>query len=631
MNSILFLSIFLVVGTASSVYAAFFAWRRNEIAGNQAFSLAMLMLGWWGFAYAAELAASNIGSKLFWARLEHVALPAIPLFFKYTAITVGHKWPKSVPHVALLFVIPIITNILVWLYQPLIWSNVTETTIAGTLQLQYENGPWTYVSTHYNLVLYLMGAILIFPVIVKSPRLTRIESGLLLFGIVAPFIVNLPFVLDLPISNGLNFTPLAALTFGIVAAAVVFEVRPISYLPIVQDVAFQSLPDSAMTVDKHNRVRLFNPEAIRQMIRLGLDPNAARGRTMADVMPDHWFELFKVADEHNTVIHEVKRYLPDDKINYIDVRLTPMRDQRNRFRGRLIVFRNITELKNEQIARAKRGKALEKAVAEQTAELRRVNANLLQAVRTKDEFLAGMSHELRTPLNAIIGTSEALRETVYGKVPAAMAAPLERIDFSAGHLLELINDILDMTRVEAGTLELVLEAVVLEEICDTCLGMVRYEATKKQIETMFSIDVQQMVLHADSRRLRQILLNLLSNAIKFTPGGGQIGLEVTEVTDAQTTQFTVWDTGIGIAEDDQERVFDSFVQVDSSLSRNFDGTGLGLALTRNLVEMHGGKIELVSQLGVGSRFTVCLPWNLDSAENTKFRPNQPPAKITPAK
>ena len=613
MNIILLLAIFLVVGTASSLYAAFFAWRRNEVAGNRHFALALLMLAWWGFAYAVELSVASAESKILWARLQYLSIPLTPLILIFLAIMLGHKWARSWKWTAPLFIIPLISNLVVWLHQPLIWSDISETMIAGTMQLKYLHGAWFNVSILYIYLLYIIAAFLVFRVVYTSQRLTRSEATILLLGSITPFVVNVLYVVGLPSLQGLDLTPLSLATFGLTTAWVVFDVRPVNSMPVVYGAAFDSLPDPAMTVDTHNRVRLLNPAGVQQMVIGGFDPELVYGGSMGEVMPAHWFELLKTADEHNTVTHEVRRDR-DGVVDYFDVRATPLRDRRNRFQGRLIVIRNITKRKNEQLALAQRGDALEKAVAEQTTELRRVNAGLLQAVRTKDEFLAGMSHELRTPLNAIIGTSEAIREKIYGQVPEPLDEPLDRIDQSAAHLLELITDILDVSKIEAGNLELNTEQVVLEEICTTCIKLIQVEATKKQIEIAFSVDVQQKVIEADPRRLRQILFNLLSNAIKFTPGGGQVGLQVREVIDKQMTTFTVWDTGIGIATEDRERVFDSFVQLDSRLARKYDGTGLGLALTRDLVEMHGGKIELVSKLGIGSRFMVYLPWELKEGE-----------------
>ncbi len=247
-------------------------------------------------------------------------------------------------------------------------------------------------------------------------------------------------------------------------------------------------------------------------------------------------------------------------------------------------------------------------VAERTAELQAANKALARAARSKDEFLANMSHELRTPLNAILGLSEALQENVYGSLTERQQKSLASIESSGRHLLALINDILDISKIEAGRLTLDLRPVSVSSLSQTSLDMIRPEADRKQIAVSFVVSGPQPHFWADERRLKQLLVNLLANAIKFTPEGGKIGLQVISDSEARRTRFTVWDTGIGIAEADLERMWQPFVQLDGHFSRRYQGTGLGLALARRLAMLHGGSIEVESQLNEGSRFTVTIPW-----------------------
>ncbi len=254
---------------------------------------------------------------------------------------------------------------------------------------------------------------------------------------------------------------------------------------------------------------------------------------------------------------------------------------------------------------------LEQRVDERTAELRAVNEALVKALRVKDEFLATMSHELRTPLNAILGLSEALQELVYGPLTEKQLDSLRIIHESGHHLLTLINDILDLSKIEAGAIELNLMPVEIEPICQASLQFVRQPALKKQLQVALTVHSPVKTIQTDGRRLKQILVNLLSNAVKFTPAGGSVGLEVSSDAERQAIHFTVWDTGIGIAPEDMDRLFRPFVQLDSSLARQYTGTGLGLALVKRLTEMLGGEVAVVSQVGKGSRFTVTLPWSVE--------------------
>jgi PAS domain S-box-containing protein len=252
------------------------------------------------------------------------------------------------------------------------------------------------------------------------------------------------------------------------------------------------------------------------------------------------------------------------------------------------------------------GLALENARLFASVEQSRIE--LARAARLKDEFLASMSHELRTPLNAILGRSEVLGEQIYGPLNARQLAALHSIEESGRHLLALINDILDLSKIEAGKLTLDIETLVVDDMCRASLRMVAQSALAKQITLVSSLDPVVDIIQADVRRLKQILVNLLSNAVKFTPKGGQVGLDVRGDVERQTVTFTIWDTGIGIAEADLPKLFQTFVQIDSSLSRQYEGTGLGLALVRRLTEAHGGSVSVTSTPGQGSRFSVTLAW-----------------------
>ena len=251
--------------------------------------------------------------------------------------------------------------------------------------------------------------------------------------------------------------------------------------------------------------------------------------------------------------------------------------------------------------------------------LRAANDNLARAARLKDEFLAAMSHELRTPLNAVLGFSEVLMGGVYGAVNEKQLRALHHILESGRHLLSLINDILDLSKIEAGKEQLVLDTVYLDSLCATSLQLVRTQAAKKNLRLNLAVDPAVETLQGDERRLRQILLNLLTNAVKFTPEGGQVDLSVQPAPDGQYVCLTVSDTGIGISPENQGKLFQPFVQLDSKLSRQYNGTGLGLSLVRRLAELHGGSVQLESTLGQGSRFTVLLP----------RRVAEPPAPATP--
>ena len=247
-------------------------------------------------------------------------------------------------------------------------------------------------------------------------------------------------------------------------------------------------------------------------------------------------------------------------------------------------------------------------------ELRIAYAALEKASRAKDEFLANMSHELRTPLNGILGMSEILLEGLRGPLNERQQKLVHAIDDSGRHLLSLINDVLDLSKIEAGQLEIHPETIALNKVCLDSMAFVREFAAKKGLVIDFHPDPGITTILADERHLKQILINLLSNAVKFTPTSGKVTLVIQANRARDAIDLSVSDTGIGISAVDLQRLFQPFTQVDSSLTRQHDGTGLGLALVKRLTELHGGGITVTSEVGQGSCFTVSLPWQTKDAD-----------------
>jgi PAS domain S-box-containing protein len=260
------------------------------------------------------------------------------------------------------------------------------------------------------------------------------------------------------------------------------------------------------------------------------------------------------------------------------------------------VMRDITERKKGQ-----------ERLRESRDRLSEANIALEKASRMKDEFLASMSHELRTPLTGILGLSEALQLQTFGSLNERQLKALKNVETSGRHLLELINDILDLSKIEAGKLELHFDTCQAADICQASLQLVRGMAQQKRQKFEFSITPANFAIRGDPRRLKQMLVNLLSNAVKFSPEGGTFGLTTEADAGAGMARFRVWDKGIGIKPEDQAKIFTPFTQLDSRLARQYSGTGLGLSLVKRMAELHGGTILVESELGQGSTFTLVLP------------------------
>jgi signal transduction histidine kinase len=276
--------------------------------------------------------------------------------------------------------------------------------------------------------------------------------------------------------------------------------------------------------------------------------------------------------------------------------------------GGLTVIRKATGAFAPEVIELLTTFATQSALAIQNARLFRELADksrqLEVASQHKSEFLANMSHELRTPLNAIIGFSEVLTDRMFGELNEKQDEYLKDIYASGTHLLSLINDILDLSKIEAGRMELELTDFDLPTAIDNALMLVRERAGRRSIALHTNIDDRLGQIQADERKVRQVVLNLLSNAIKFTPEGGRI--DVGAVPKDGIAEVSVSDTGIGIAPEDQERVFEEFRQVGTA-AKKIEGTGLGLTLSRKFVELHGGKIWVKSQEGIGSTFSFTIP------------------------
>lgn len=303
----------------------------------------------------------------------------------------------------------------------------------------------------------------------------------------------------------------------------------------------------------------------------------------------------------------------DGKIYWKEWISCPIRDGQGQVIEFQSVGRDITERINLERDLEEERKNLEKTVESRTKELREtldklegINLCLEEANRHKSKFLSSMSHELRTPLNAIIGFTDLLKGIFFGQLNEKQASYIEQIDKSAAHLLALINDLLDISKIDAGALEVQLEEITLKDVTEDLLRMLSTQFRKKtlKVTSEFSPDIGTIV--SDSRKFKQIMLNLLTNAIKFTPDKGAISVKGEMIPGK--IKISVSDTGIGIAGEELGKIFSEFYQVDQVRDEELGGTGIGLALTQRLVGLLGGEIGVKSKIGKGSTFWFTIPY-----------------------
>jgi two-component system sensor histidine kinase BarA len=273
-------------------------------------------------------------------------------------------------------------------------------------------------------------------------------------------------------------------------------------------------------------------------------------------------------------------------------------------------FEHLSDSLNEMLERLRASQdelmRANKLLDQKLGEMAETNVALYEANRLKSEFLANVSHELRTPLTSIIGFAELLREGPQAEADSRTARYSENILISGRILLEIINDLLDLAKIEAGRIDLRLETVRVEEICATLIDFVRPQADKRKLRLTLQADGDLPIMITDRGKVRQILFNLLSNAVKFTPEEGTVTLRVTR-ENQERVRLAVSDTGPGISSEDQAIIFDKFRQIDQSATREHHGTGLGLAIAQELTRLLGGEIGVESQPGQGSTFWVVLP------------------------
>ncbi|NJD77007.1 MAG: response regulator [Candidatus Methanoperedens sp.] len=351
----------------------------------------------------------------------------------------------------------------------------------------------------------------------------------------------------------------------------------------------RSISDGVITTDQKGFVKFMNPVA---QFMTGWEQEEARGKLLMDVFyisgESKDSAIYLIGGETGSIKGCQAALVSRNKTKTcIDLRSSPIRDENGNFKGTVLVFRDITEQKKAE-------------------EIRIEKERLAYASQAKSEFLANMSHELRTPLNAIIGFCELMKQKVHGELTEKQEHYVDNVLTSGKFLLNLINDILDLSKVEARKVELSIEQISVPDAINEALTLISEKAAKHNVSLKMDFDPQLGLIEADRQRFKQILFNLLSNAVKFSKQEGGI-VTISTKKEGEMAKISVSDTGVGIKDEDIGKLFRTFGQLDTGSSRKFEGTGLGLAISKNLVELHGGEITVESRYGAGSTFTFKLP------------------------
>lgn len=586
----------LIIATGVAITLVYLAWQRRSASIATTFALFMLPVSEWLLGYIWELSSIDLASKVLAGKVQYLGIVVVPaawLIFalQYTGRT---KWLTR-RNLLLLTIEPVVIALLVWTneWHRLVWTQTTLRLMGSFTLMSVTYGAGFWIHATYSYLLTGLGTLLIVQALWRSPQLYRGQAGTLLVGAIAPWFANALYLLHLNPFPALDLTPFAFTVTGAATAWGLFRFRLLDIVPVARDAVIESMSDGVMVLDIQNRIVDLNPAA-QQM--LGWNATAI-GQPVMRVMAQ-WPHLLKQYGKLLEAHTEISLGTAEDE-HWFDLRISPLTDSSHRLTGRLIVWRDITERKQAEV---------KLQAAKEAAEA---------ANRAKNTFLATMSHELRTPLNAVIGYSELIQEELEELGHSELTPGLETIRRSGHHLLILISDILNFSKIEAGKMDLYIEtfdlAGLVQEAIATIYPALRENNNRLQVNLALDLGCMQ----ADQMKVRQVLCNLLGNAAKFTHKG-VITLTVYKgktnaATEPDCFFFEIADTGIGLTPEQMQQIFQPFTQADASTTRRYGGTGLGLSLSRRFCHMMGGNITVASEFGQGSVFTICLPIEVNSA------------------
>ena len=582
----------LVTIGASAVVAAL-AWQARRVPGGESLFLLMVTVIIWSFGYLFELGCVALPDKIFWAKFQYFGITFTPVCgLAFTLQYTGQERWLTRRNLLLLSIIPILTIVAAFTNQ---WHGllrqkeellrISENFVILTRTF----GPWFWVYVVYSYVEVTLIVVLLVRFAIRSWSWYREQAILIIIGALTPLAWNFLYISNMSPVLGLDFTPSAFTVSGIAWLWAILRYRLFDIMPVAREAIIDRMGDGIIVLDAQERIVDLNPAAQQLLDRLAGD---LIGQPVTVLLQDH-HDLRERLREKGVVEVSAER---QGQMSHHEVRVSPLSDSRGLPTGRLVILHDITERKQmeNELLRAK-----------ETAE---------QANRAKSVFLANMSHEIRTPMNAIIGMTDLVLET---NLNPEQREYLQAAHNAAGSLLGLLNDILDLSKVEAERLDIEETDFDLHQIMQQLIGIISGRASEKGLALLLDVHLDvPAVLRGDPLRLRQILVNLAGNAIKFTDEG-RVTIEVTVQEDHEThviLQFAVTDTGIGIPQDKIEQVFDSFTQVDSSTTRRYGGTGLGLAISKRLVELMNGQIWADSEIGRGSTFRFTLPLKVISRQ-----------------
>ncbi len=566
----------------------------------------------WAFFYAVEinldttvvLDVAPIGSAAWIVYVfEIIGLAAAPTYWLLFAASYAHKdrlsrgWGASLVH------IPFVYTVVVAVTNPVHQLFVSQ---AGPGQ-PVGYGPLAYPHLVGTFVLVAWGAVLLVGAVLRpGTRMSRMRAGVLAVAIFTPIIGGLAWALRGPLDLPLEVHPVPLLftLTNVVFLYMVLADGLADIIPIAAIQAFKTMSDAVLVVDSEGVIVALNPAAAR--LFPGVDPRVLLA-TASPAIAEHVEPFVASGDDYGEF-----ELLSEHAVHWGRTRRT--RDSQGRVLGLIVLLTDVTELRaaqleledlNETLRDRVRDLHRERSIAEERGrQLYAANLQLEEATQSKSRFLANMSHELRTPLNSIIGFSSVLLKGVPGELNSEQHTQVEMVNTSGRRLLSLIDDILDLSKTEAGRVEVRLERVVAESVLESVRRVALPLCTEKGLSLKIRVMGDAPSLVTDPRRVEQILVNLVTNAVKYTDFGGiVIEAEVAECG----FQLRVIDSGVGIPAEATETIFAEFEQLSRANGTKRPGAGLGLAISRQLARLLSGDLSVNSQVGRGSTFTLTLP------------------------
>ncbi len=600
-DSLSIYAVILCISIAMCLITSISCFRRRPALGALPLGILLLSVAIASFFQVLVFVFQGFSDKLFVSNLRYIGVELIPVSF--LALTYEHtkkssffKMKRALPllSIAFMFFLLLATN----QYHFLFYSSVS---VQGSI-LILGNGIGFWLNIIYIYFLTIVGVIYLLTDLLKYSAPSRRQTIFLLLSAIIPFMLSMISNFNIVRTGNIDITPLAFSLTGLSSFFCLFRLRMFDVIPIAKGELFESLQDSVIILDKSNIILAINKQALKLFNSVfgGASVGDYTGRPVIDVFGAIKDFTPNLSDQE--FLNEKVCINVGDETKYFYLFKNPIFNKKGKFTGSLIVLKDISEL--------------ELALCEAKSSQKAAEA----ANQSKSRFLANMSHEIRTPMNAIIGISDILYST---EMPAEeQQKNLKILMSSATSLLSLLNDILDYSKIEAGKLELEHTVFHLKELMEEAVDTFVIHTRNKNISMQTHFDrLLPEYVSGDPTRLKQILSNLISNSIKFTAEGQiTISAEVTETNDTcAKVKFIVSDTGIGIPDEKIDLLFQSFKQLDNSTTRKYGGSGLGLSIVKNLIEMMQGDIRVESKIGAGSSFIFSIPFELAQAPKEPAR------------